>query len=36
MLPYSMAAMMSAYYDGHRGTIWDGADSVGVWVQGLN
>ena len=20
-LPYSMAAMMSAYYDGHRGTI---------------
>lgn len=35
MLPYSMAAMMSAYYDGHRGTIWDGADSVGVWGTGV-
>jgi len=30
-----MAAMMSAYYDGHRGTIWDGADSVGVWGTGV-
>lgn len=33
--PYQIAAAMSAYYDGHGGTITYSGDSVGVWNTGV-